>query len=191
MDNELKIINYLGKHFGESYTMHYLSKLLNIPYASFYRSIEQMKDFLITKQVGKAKTITLNLNNSVIKSHLVISSDEERKEFLKKQPIVRKISEELETKDIVLIFGSYAKGKENEKSDIDVFIINKNGKKDITFTKYELLFRQKINPITVSIKEFKEMLKNREENVGKEVLKNHVLLKNPEHFWELVLNVFL
>ena len=32
------------------------------------------------------------------------------------------------------------------------------------------------------------MLKEKEENVGKQVLKNHIILNNPEHFWEMVLN---
>ena len=39
MDNKHKIINHLGKHPNEKYTMHELSRELNIPYASFYRTI--------------------------------------------------------------------------------------------------------------------------------------------------------
>ncbi len=55
MDNKQKIINYLGKHLEERFTMHELSKLLTIPYASFYRTIQQMKDLLITETIGKSK----------------------------------------------------------------------------------------------------------------------------------------
>ena len=190
MDNKLKIICYLGKHLQESYTMHELSKLLNIPYASFYRTIQQMKDILIIKEIGKSKTITLNLHNPVIKSHLVVASDEENKEFLKKQSTIKKISEELETQNIVLVFGSYAKGNETEKSDVDILVINKDGKKDLSFSKYELLFKKKINPIFINVKEFKNMLKDKEENVGKQAVKDHIILKNPEQFWGCVLDVF-
>lgn len=190
MDNKLKLINYLGKHVGEYYTMHELSKLLVIPYASFHRLVQQMKDILTIKPVGKSKTIMLNITNHIVKSHLVVSSDEERKEFLNKQPIIKKISGELTTKNIVVLFGSYAKGKETELSDIDIFVINRNGKKDISFSKYELLFKKKINPIVISIKEFEEMLKAKEENVGKQVLKDHIILNGPEQFWECVLDVF-
>jgi len=57
MENKLQIINYLGKNMGKRFTMHELSKLLNIPYASFYRTIQQMKDILIIKEIGKSKTI--------------------------------------------------------------------------------------------------------------------------------------
>ncbi len=188
MDNKLKIINYLGKNIKKSYTMHELSRLLNIPYASFYRTVQQMKDLLIIEVVGKSKIIKLNINNPVVKAHLIVASDEERKAYLKKQLIIRKIANELKTGDVVVLFGSYAKGKQTEKSDIDILVINKDGKKSISFSKYELLYKKKINPIFVTKKEFKTMLKDKEENVGKQALKNHIILNNPEEFWGCILN---
>jgi len=188
MDNGQKIINYLGKHLEERFTMHELSKLLTIPYASFYRTIQQMKDLLITETIGKSKVLKLNSQNSIVKAHLIISSDDEKKEFLEKHPILKKISKDLETKDIVILFGSYAKGKETEKSDIDLLIINKDGRKTISFSKHELLYQKKINPIFLTRKEFKNMLKDTEENVGKQALQNHIILTNPEEFWGEVLD---
>jgi len=188
MDNKYKIINFLGKNSSESYTMHELSKLLKIPYATFYRTVQEMNDLLIIKVVGKSKTIKLNSDNAIIKAHLTISSDEERKEFLQNQPIIKKIESELKTKEIVVLFGSYAKKVQNEKSDIDLLIINKEGNKSISFSKYELLFKKKINPIFVTKKEFELMIKDKEENVGKQALKSHVILNNPEDFWRCVLN---
>ena len=188
MDNKQKIINYLGKNLKKRFTMHELSKLVKVPYASFYRAVQDMADILDILPVGKSKTVSLKISNSVIKAHLIVSSDEEKKEFLQKQPIIKKITGELNTKDIVVLFGSYAKGKESEKSDIDLLIINYDGKKSISFSKYELLFNKKINPIFVTAKEFKKMLLDKEENVGKQVLKDHIILNNPEWFWKLVLN---
>ena len=188
MDNKLKIINYLGKNIENSFTMHELSVLLKIPYASFYRTIQAMNDVLITKTVGKSKTLTLNTKNTVIKAQLIVSSDEEKKEFLQKQPILKKVYDELNTKDIVLLFGSYAKKKETEKSDIDILIVNKDGNKSMSFSKYEIIFKKKINSIFIKKKEFKQMLKDKEENVGKQVLKYHIILNNPEEFWRIVLD---
>jgi predicted nucleotidyltransferase len=188
MDNKHKIINYLGKNQNKRYTMHGLSRELNIPYASFYRTIKSMKDLLIIEEVGKANVLTLNSKNSVVKAHLIVSSDEERKDYLKKYPIIKKIYQELNTKDIVILFGSYAKKSQTDKSDIDLMIINNDGKKSISFSKYELLFKVKINPVFITKKEFKMMLKDKEENVGKQALYNHVILNNPEGFWECVFN---
>jgi len=188
MDNNHKLLNFLGKNLHQTYTMHQLSLLLNIPYATFYRIVQKMSDLLITKPIGKSKTIQLNLENPITKSHLAVSSDEEKKEFLQNQSIIKKIVSELNTKDIIILFGSYAKKTQHEKSDIDILIINKDGTKTISFSKYELLFKKKINPIFITKKEFELMLKDKEENVGKQALKNHLILNNPEEFWGCVFN---
>jgi len=190
MDNKQKIINRLGKNPKKNYTMHELSIELKIPYASFYRTINSIMDLLVMEKIGNSKVITLNNQNKILKSHLAVSSDEERKDYLKKYPIIRKIYQELDTDNIVVLFGSYAKKTQTEKSDIDLLIINKDGKKSISFSKYELLFKLKINPIFITKKEFKLMLKDKEENVGKQALYDHIILNNPEEFWECVLNGF-
>ena len=189
MNNAYKIVNYLGKNPGEKYTMHELSKKLNIPYASFYRTIESIKDLLILEKIGKAKVIRLNKKNPIVKAHLIISSDEERKDYLKKYPVINKIYQELNTNDIIVLFGSYAKKTQTEKSDIDLLIINKEGKRTISFTKYEILFKVKINPIFITKNEFKLMLRDNEENVGKQALHNHIVLNNPGAFWECAWNL--
>lgn len=188
MDNKHKIIGYLGKNQNKNYTMHELSRELNIPYASFYRSIESMKDLLIIEEIGKSKVLTLNKQNPVVKAHLIVSSDEERKEYLRENPIIKKIYQELNTKDIVILFGSYAGKTHTEKSDLDLMIINKDGNKSLSFSKYELLFKVKINQVFITKKEFKLMLKDKEENAGKQALYNHIILNNPESFWECVFN---
>jgi predicted nucleotidyltransferase len=187
MDNKLKIINHLGKNKDSSFTMHNLSKTISIPYATFYRTLNGMKELLTVQVIGKAKTLRLNLKNPAIKAYLTIASEEEKKEHLGNQPIILKISSELNTKDVVILFGSYAKGNQKDNSDIDLLIINKSGEKSISFSKYVTLFKKKINPIFVTQKEFKQMLKDQEENVGKQALRYHVVLNNPERFWQLVL----
>ncbi len=188
MDNKLKIINYLGKAFDKEFTMHNLAIVLKIPYASFYRAVNEMQDILIINRIGKSKTLKLNLKNPVIQSYLAISSEEEKKAFLKKKPVIKAIHRDLNTRDIVILFGSYAKGEEREKSDIDLMVINKSGKRTISFSRHEMIFDKQINPMFFKVQEFKAMLKGEGENVGKQALRYHIVLNNPEHFWDMVLN---
>ena len=187
MDNKLKILNYLGKN-KKKFTMHELSTILKVPYASFYRTVKSMPDLIVKEKAGKATLIEIKSLNPIIKSYLTISSEEEKKEYLKTNPIINKITKEIISKEIIILFGSYAKSKQTEKSDIDFMIINKDGSKTISFAKYETLFKKKINPIFLTEHEFRQMLKEKEENVGKQALQNHIILNNPERFWELVLN---
>lgn len=182
MDNKLRIINYLGKH-DESFTMHNLSSILKIPYASFYRAISRMQDLLIIKPVGKAKVISLG-NNQAIPSYLAVSSFEEKNEFLKANKLLSLLSKELVTDNIILLFGSYANNKQSDKSDIDLLFIGE--KESISFSSFELLHKKKVNPIFVKESEFKAMLRNPDENVGKQAKKNHIVLNNASGFWEIV-----
>jgi len=188
MDNKLKIINHLGKNPHRTFTMNELSKALSIPYASFHRTIQTMKELLLIEKIGKAITLKLNMANQVIQAYLAIASEEEKNIFIKKQHIIRIIQKDLITQDVVLLFGSYAKSEESPRSDIDLIVINKTGKKTLSFSKYEVLHNKEINPIYFTEQEFKQMLKDKEENVGKQALKGHIVLNNPKRFWELVLD---
>lgn len=190
MDNKLKILNFLGKNIEESFTMHQLSKLLHIPYATFYRTINKMNNLLIINIVGKSKTVQLNVQNVVTKNYLVIASQEERDEFLKKHHLLKKISDELpEGNYAVILFGSYAKGTQTQKSDIDIIVINKTGEKSLSFSRYETLFKITINPLYFTPKEVSTMLKQSEENVMKQALRNHIILYNPELFWNIAYGI--
>ena len=186
----LKIINFLGRHYSELFTMHELSEILDIPYASFHRCVKGMEKqgILNIEEIGRSKVVKLSLNHPVLKSHLTASSFDEMQEFLEEHPIIKKIVNELKTNDIVLLFVSYAKGKETGKSDIDLLIINKGGDRSLSFSAFELLYKKKINSIFITRKEFKDMLRDKEENVGKQALNNHIILNNPEGFCGLVLD---
>lgn len=190
MDNKLKIINFLGKNAEKTFTMHELSKLTKIPYATFYRTIKTMADLIIKTTAGRATLVQINKQNKLTKHYLIISSKEEKDESLKKQLIIKKMTEELPAGEHALIlFGSYAKGTQTAKSDIDIIIINKNGEREPDFSRYETLFRIQINAIYITYKEFITMLADNEENVGKQALKNHIILHNPELFWNLVYEI--
>jgi uncharacterized protein len=188
MDNKLLILHYLAKNHPASPTMHSLAKALKIPYATFYRTLKASTDLVQLEAVGKAKTVRLNLAQDVLAAHLAIASWEERTTFLNHHPIINKIAQELPTDDVVLLFGSYAKGTAQERSDIDLFIINESGQKTISFGKHELLYKKTISPIFVTRKEYEQMLQESGENVGKQALKNHIVLQNPQAYWELTLH---
>ncbi|MBN2052507.1 nucleotidyltransferase domain-containing protein [Candidatus Woesearchaeota archaeon] len=182
MDNILRIINYLGKN-DQSFTMHNLSSILKIPYATFYRTVSRMKDLLIIKPVGKAKIISL-AGNPIISSYLAVSSFEEKNDYLKHNKLISLLSKEL-SNDIILLFGSYADNSFSDKSDIDLLVINKKGNKSFSSSSFELLHKKKVNAIFIKESEFKAMLRKPDENVGKQAKINHIILNNPSSFWEI------
>ncbi|PIN90647.1 hypothetical protein COU57_02995 [Candidatus Pacearchaeota archaeon CG10_big_fil_rev_8_21_14_0_10_32_14] len=87
---------------------------------------------------------------------------------LKESEVVEFISNSMHPQAIVL-YGSYAKGEDVEKSDIDIFILSKI-KKNLDFGKYENLLKRKIHIIN------EERLNKLQKNLEYEII-NGIVLK--------------
>lgn len=79
---------------------------------------------------------------------------------------------------IVIIFGSYAKGIQKEDSDLDLFIVGTYDEKKIKEAshKYGLDINIKSYPLHIFEKEI------RDDSLLKEVIENHILIKDAEGF---------
>lgn len=142
----------------------------------------QMQNIVKTKKTGNVTTYQLNLDNNLTLNYLNLLNGLEinKKKFPKEiiQEIQEKISKYTEF-FILILFGSYAKGKATEKSDLDIAVIveSKETKKQIT-PYLETIKRREIKPIDYHIftrNEFLEMLKADYENVGKQIYKNNIV----------------
>lgn len=180
MNNSGRIIHYLATK-PALYTLHELSKLTAIPYATFYRTVNKLHSVLNLTKKGSSTLLTLRWNE-LSRAHLVLFSAEQ-KNTLENSPLLQQI--ENRSKDIVLIFGSYAKNTHTDKSDLDLMVINENGDTTIEFRDLELLYKKEINPLFFSKEEFIAMLQDKEENVAKQARKHHILLSGFEDFWKL------
>lgn len=187
MDSLLKLVQTLGKNIGDEIPIRQLSKEANIPYTTSLRLINNNKNLFIINQKGNIKLVSLNLKDNITKNYLILSERKEAESLCDKQPLYRVLKKELPEGDYTLIlFGSRAEGKQRTKSDIDLCMISKDGKKQIKFSKLELLFKLEINPIYLKDNEFKRMLKEDERNVAKEILKKHIILYGEEYYWNLI-----
>ena len=142
----------------------------------------QMQNIVKTKKTGNVATYQLNLDNNLTLNYLNLLNglETDKKKFPKEilQEIQEKISKYTEF-FILILFGSYAKGKATEKSDLDIAVIveSEETKKEIT-PYLETIKRRKIKPIDYHIftrNEFLEMLKADYENIGKQISKNSIV----------------
>lgn len=187
MDNLLKLIQTLGKNLNNQISIRQLSKESRVPYTTTHRLIKNNREIFAIDQKGNIKLVSLNLKDNIIKNYLILAERKELESFLNKNPEFRVLKKELPQEDYSLIlFGSRAEGKQREKSDIDLCIINKNGKRNINLSKFELLFKLEINPIYLKDKEFRQMLKEEEQNIAKEIIKKHIILYGEEYYWDLI-----
>ena len=194
MENRDKLFNYFGLNINESRTIRQISLDIKVPHATLSRLIKKLKkeNLISTKNVGKSIVCSLNKNNSITKQYLVLASESYKNYFLGKKPLTRKINDILKDSNSysAILFGSYAASKEQKHSDIDLAFIS-NSKQKMKNLQYELkaieqIYDVEINTMIFTENQFKDMLKAKQENVGKQILKNHVILHNPELFWNIV-----
>ncbi len=150
--------------------------------------LEFEKEKIISiEQIGNQKLYKINLTNNCINYISLISYQ------LYSLPLktIENISNEL-NKEIsfysLIVFGSYAKNKQTKSSDLDMAIIVKNKSSSIE-TILESIKRKEIINIDFHIiteLELKKMIKNDEENLGKEILKNNLPIINLQIFYNII-----
>jgi len=137
------------------------------------------QDLVKTEVTGDVTTYSLNLNNNLTLSYLNLINDLEiqKRKFPKEilLEIKKKISKQTDF-FILIVFGSYAKNKATEKSDLDMAVIveSEQMKKEIA-PFLETVKRREVKLIDYHIftrNEFLEMLKAESENLGKQIYKN-------------------
>lgn len=142
----------------------------------------QEQDLVKTKATGNVSAYSLNLDNNITVSYLNLINDTEIQKRKFPKEILAEIQKRISKQTnffILLIFGSYAKNKATEKSDLDIAVIveAEQIKKEIS-PLLETVKRREIKPIDSHIftrSEFLEMLGAESENVGKQIYKNSII----------------
>ena len=178
----------------DNFTIRSLARSLKKSYPLVYNNLLSLEErgIITKKDIPPGKVITLSEN---IPKNVIINIEmKKRDNFLKRHPEIKLMLEDTlkSVKNpffILLIFGSYAKGKQTKKSDLDILIIvkEKNDIKEIERAVNKTITKAKKSLIFIEIKDFKEMIKNDKEfNVGNEAKKNHVILYGAEQFYQLI-----
>jgi predicted nucleotidyltransferase len=135
-----------------------------------------------TKVTGDVTTYSLNLDNNLALSYLNSINELEIQKRKFPKEILTEIQKRISKQTnffILIIFGSYAKSKATEKSDLDIAVIveSEQTKKEI-IPLLETVKRREINHLDYHVftrNEFLEMLKANYENVGKQIYKNSII----------------
>lgn len=154
-----------------------LAKRININHMTVLRKINQLekKNVVDFRKEGKNKVYFLKKSLEA-EQFLIITEHFRLLELIKKHPRLRSIVEKLKTikADMAIIFGSYAKGHASSKSDIDLYVNTTNKK-----IKEQLeLLDSKLN---IKIGNF-----DKQNLLIKEIIKNHVIIKGVEKYYELI-----
>ncbi len=182
-----KLLKYLIENKTPQSIMT-LSGATLIDYKNTYNLVSKLEPEVISKEkIGNTSLIKIKLTPN---PEIFSLEDKRMAQFLKENKQLGLLKQDIESIDypflIALVFGSYVKKTPTKNSDIDLCIISDNEEKiKELISKLELL-PLKLEIYTFTKNEFESMLKTKEENVGKEIVKNNILLYGIENYYNLV-----
>lgn len=188
--NQLRIIELFRKNPLTKLSILQIAKQLKSrSYQRIYEAVKRLeKEQIINiEKIGKSSLVQLNLSRNAILNFSFL----DEKESIKKVPNYNKILDLREISDyLVMVTGSYAKGTSNNKSDLDLVVIVPDNidivKLQGVIENLTMLFIPKVHLYVLRKKDFLEMLLEKKENYGKEIFRNHLILKNAQAFYELL-----
>lgn len=191
---QLKILNVFQRNKFKEITWKQVKELSNEKSSSVIQNAIKtfLTEELITeKKVGTSKLYIINHKNNKVYTYFEIYN----KESLPKQVLksIKELEDSLDKHTLfysIVIFGSYASEEQKKDSDLDiaVFIEQEDKRKIIeaVFKSMELKSLIKIDGHVITKDEFLEMLKVDYENLGKEIVRKHLIIHNPAIFYSLI-----
>ena len=142
----------------------------------------QKQNIIKLKKTGDVTAYSLNLDNNLTLSYLDLINQEKISKQKFSRDIIGKIQNKILKQTelfILIIFGSYAKYKATDKSDLDIAVIveNEQIKKEV-IPLLETIKRREMKKIDYHVftrNEFLEMLRANYENVGKQIYKASII----------------
>lgn len=190
------ITEFLLQHLQEKFSIREIARQAKTDYKLVHTSVQRLvKRKIITKQkYGKTQLCEINLAEAI--SDLMLVEQQRTHQFFEKNTgiklLVQEIMEKIENPYYTLIiFGSYAKGTQHQQSDIDILMIvptkEQMGETERTIHSITSIKPFKTHLLIVTTADFKEMVESRESlNVGKEVVKNHIIAYGAEAFYNML-----
>ena len=188
---EIKIIELFRKNLFKDYSIKaIMRKISKKSYNWTYKTVKKLsklKIINITKK-GNSNLCSINLNNNLTLKYL--SFLEEHSINSKRLPM-KNIFELINSVPLsyftFIISGSYSTGKATKKSDLDIIILIEDGidiKKIFTILKNKgELMVPNVHPYVFTKSNFLQMLLNDEENYGKMIFKNKLILFGAENYY--------
>ncbi len=191
-----KQIQWILTHPDDKVTISGLSVASGTAYPQTYNNVQDLvhQKIFATESIPPAQVVTISPKAPI---DVLLSIESRRKqEFLEKYTWAKLMIDDLlrytgEYFFILAIFGSYAKGKEDVKSDLDLLLVVSTQDHISLFeTALSKIYIKPKKDITVVTKdEFIEMIKSNKFNIGTEAKKYHILLYGAEQWYNIVKRV--
>ena len=183
----VKIMGLFSNNYLNQFYIRQMAKIIGKSHVSLLSHLKDLETIkvLISKNVGKSKVYSLNLENNQVREFLSFAEKTKSLEFLKGELFIKKIYEEfidLDLNGALILFGIYASKMNHGESDIDLLYLG-NLKESVIKKIKELgkMYKKEIHLIVMNTDQFREQLSNQGALV-KEIINNHLILYNHDIF---------
>jgi predicted nucleotidyltransferase len=183
----IDIIGLYRYNYLTEFHVRQIAKLINKSHAGLLPHLNNLEKtkVLVSKEVGKSKVFSLNLENNQIRELLSIAEKKGSLELLNKEIFIKKIYEEflkLNLMGSLVLFGSYASETNTKESDIDLLWLGNLKETEIKKIKnFGKMYNKEIHLVSMSFKEFDVQL-SKGGALIKEIVNNHIVLSNSDLF---------
>ena len=189
---DFEVLNFLIENFNKEFSIIEIAKTLKRPYAKVHGSINRLSDKKIIKEEIKGKSHYCSIDYKNNLDVVCFINSQKAKQFLLRNKKIKLVIEEIISSlkissYTLILFGSYAKGNADKHSDLDIALITSSEDKEVAervINSKKILSQIDIHSLEFSYKEFIEMLKSKDMNVGMEIVKNHIIFKGCEQFYD-------
>lgn len=195
LTKEYKILEVFIKKPWKSLTFKEVKKLSNNKSDNYVHTT--LKNFVnegMLKQQKVGNNIIYSINNSTFALNIIgfISEYKSNKATYLPYKNIQKIINKIKTSFYtLLITGSYAKKQQKTTSDIDIVIICDDKQKPnsiLSQIKLESeLMTPEIHPYVFTQSQFYGMLTSREENYGKEIARNNLIITGGKQYYGILM----
>lgn len=187
---DLKVLAHMVRDVNKEYSIKQLADQLKRPYVKVHSSIKRLtqKNIIRKRIMGKSHYCRIDYQNNF--DIVCFIEGQRTRKFLAERKAIRilleNIGENLAMPDyIMLIFGSFARNTQTRGSDIDIALIATEAEKaERVMNSITRTTQLAIHSVEFTYDGFIEMLRAKELTVGKEILKNHIIIHGCEQFYE-------
>ena len=184
---KLELISLFRSNYFNQLHIREMAKLIGKSHVSLLPHLKSFEkdNMLLSKNVGKSKVYSLNLENNQVREFLSLSEKKETLNLLSKEFFIKKLYDKflsLNLNGCLILFGSYASSTNDKESDIDLFYIGELRESEKKKIKdFGKTYNKEIHLTSMNLKQFKEQL-SKQGALIKEIVKNHIILYSHDIF---------
>lgn len=187
----VQILKLLLDHKSTEFTIRSISKNISVDYKTVHGVMQNLIKVNLVRAKKIGQTVLCGINSKEFNADIFRTETLRREILLKNKDLSSMygyFKDITEPFFVLLLFGSYARGKNKKGSDIDLMLITDDENTKQKISSKITLIPLEIHLTTFSSQEFGSMLKTTKFNVGREAFNNNIILYGIEDYYRLIQN---